>query len=59
MDDTLIRGVQRITNTKLKREYPLMEAEHYSELDVKLILESLAMILEEYELSKTPGCPIQ
>uniref|UniRef100_A0A6M3LRQ2 Uncharacterized protein n=1 Tax=viral metagenome TaxID=1070528 RepID=A0A6M3LRQ2_9ZZZZ len=49
IDDTLVQGVQKIANFRLKKDYPLMSENHYSEYDVKWILESLAMILEEYE----------
>ena len=52
IDDALIQGVQKITNHRLKKNFPLMGENHYSELDVKWILESLAMILEEYEIQR-------
>ena len=52
VDEYLIRGVQKIANFRLKKGYPLMGENHYSEHDVKWILESLTMILEEYELQK-------
>jgi len=52
IDDALIRGVQKIANYRLKKGYPLMSENHYSESDVKWILESLAMILEEYEIQR-------
>jgi len=53
IDDALIQGVQKIANYRLKNGYPLMSENHYPEHDVKWILESLAMILEEYELQRT------
>ncbi len=53
IDDALIEGVQKIANFRLKKGYPLMSENHYSENDVKWILESLAMILGEYELRRT------
>lgn len=53
IDDALIQGVQKIANYRIKKSYPLMSENHYSETDVRMILESLAMILEEHELSKT------
>jgi len=49
IDDALIEGVQTIANYRIKKAYPLMSENHYSESDVRMILESLAMILEEYE----------
>lgn len=52
IDDALIEGVRKIANYRLKKGYPLMGENHYSEIDVKWILESLAMILEEYDGSK-------
>ena len=54
IDDALIKGVQKITNYRLKKDYPLMDDNHYSESDVKMILESLAMILEEYDFQRRP-----
>ncbi len=53
VDDDLIQGVQKIANFRLKKSYPIMGENHYSEHDVRWILESLAMILEEYELRRT------
>jgi hypothetical protein len=53
IDDALVEGVQTIANYRMKKSYPLLSENHYSELDVKMILESLAMILEEYELQRT------
>ncbi len=53
IDDALIQGVQKIANFRLKKSYPLMSENHYSEYDVKWILESLAMTLEEYGLRRT------
>ena len=52
IDDALIQGVQKITNYRIKKKYPLMDDNHYSEHDVKWILESLAMILEEWNGNK-------
>ena len=52
IDDALIEGVQKIANYRLKKSYPLMSENHYSETDVRWILESLAMILEEYNASR-------
>ena len=52
IDDALIQSVQKIANYRLKKNYPLLGETHYSESDVRYILESLAMILEEYELSQ-------
>uniref|UniRef100_A0A6M3LH72 Uncharacterized protein n=1 Tax=viral metagenome TaxID=1070528 RepID=A0A6M3LH72_9ZZZZ len=48
IDNALIQGVQKIANYRIKKSYPLMGETHYSESDIKWILESLAMILEEY-----------
>ena len=53
IDDALIQGVQKIANYRLKKGYPLMGENHYSDNDVRWILESLVMILEEYELQRT------
>ena len=53
IDDALIQGVQKVANYRIKKNYPLMSENHYSESDVRWILESLAMILEEYELQRT------
>jgi len=53
IDDALIQGVQKIANYRIKKGYPLMSESHYSEHDIRWILESLAMILEEYELQRT------
>jgi hypothetical protein len=53
IDDALVEGVQTIANYRMKKSYPLLSENHYSEHDVKWILESLAMILEEYELQRT------
>ena len=52
IDDALIEGVQKIANYRLKKNYPLMGENHFSESDVRYILESLAMILEEYEIQR-------
>ena len=52
IDDALIEGVQKIANFRLKKGYPLMGENHYSENDVRWILESLVMILEEYEIQR-------
>ena len=49
IDDALIQGVLKIANYRLKKSYPLLSENHYSESDVRWILESLAMILEELE----------
>ena len=59
IDDALIQGVQKIANYRLKKNYPLMSENHFLESDVKLILESLAMVSEEYELQKTTRESIQ
>jgi hypothetical protein len=53
IDNALIQGVQKIANYRLKKNYPLMGENHYSESDVKWILESLCMILEEYEVRQS------
>ena len=53
IDDVLIKGVRKIANYRIKKAYPLMDENHYSKYDVRMILESLAMILEEYELRRT------
>ena len=52
IDDVLIKGVQAIANCWIKKSYPLMGESHFSECDVRIILESLVMILEEYELQR-------
>ena len=51
-DDALIEGVQKIANYRMKKDYPLVSENHYHERDVRIILESLAMILEEYEIQR-------
>jgi hypothetical protein len=53
IDDALIKGAQTIANYRMKKSYPLLSENHFSESDVRWILESLAMILEEYELQRT------
>ncbi len=53
IDDALIQGVQKIANYRLKKNHPLMGENHFSEYDVEMILESLVMIMEEYELQRT------
>ncbi len=58
IDDALIKGVQKIANYRLKKRYPLMDDNHYSESDVKLVLESLCMLLREYELQKDTRKPV-
>lgn len=52
IDDALIKGVQKIANYRLKKNYPLMDENHYSETDVRYILESLCMLLEEYDIQR-------
>ena len=52
MDDALVEGVQKIANYRIKKAYPLMGEKHFSTSDVRFILESLAMILEEYEVQR-------
>jgi len=52
IDDALVSGVRKIANYRIKKNYPLMSENHYSEHDVRWILESLAMILEEYEIQR-------
>ncbi len=52
IDDALIEGVQKIANYRLKKKYPLMDENHFSECDVRMVLESLAMILEEYAVQR-------
>jgi hypothetical protein len=53
IDDALIQGVLKIANYRLKKSYPLLSENHYSESDVRWILESLAMILEEYDIQQS------
>jgi len=48
MDDALIQGVQKIANYRLKKAYPLMGENHYSESDVRMIIESFLMLMEEW-----------
>ena len=52
IDDALIQGVQKIANYRIKKNYPLLGENHFSKSDIVWILESLAMILEEYEVRR-------
>jgi hypothetical protein len=52
IDDALVEGVQTIANYRMKKDYPLLSEHHYSKSDVRWILESLVMILEEYNASR-------
>ena len=49
VDDTLIQGVQKIANYRIKRDYPLFSDNHFSEVDAKIIVESFLMLLGEYK----------
>lgn len=53
IDDALIQGVQKIANYRMKKDYPLLSNDHFNESDVRIILESLAMILEEHGRLRT------
>jgi len=48
IDEVWIKGTQRITNARIKKAYPLMSDNHFSKTDVRLILESYFMLLEEW-----------
>ncbi len=48
-----IEGTQKIANFRINKDYPLMSENHFSKDDVKYIIESFLMLMEEYELSQT------
>ncbi len=52
IDDALIQGVQKIANCILKKNYPLIGENHFNECDVRIILESLVLLLEEYDIQR-------
>ncbi len=47
IDDALIRGVMEFANRRLKNDYPLMGENHFSESDVKVILESFLLLMKK------------
>jgi hypothetical protein len=53
IDDALILGVQKVANYKMKKDYPLVGENHFHKSDVRMILESLVMILEEYDIQQS------
>ncbi len=53
IDDALILGVQKVANYKMEKDYPLVGENHFHESDVRMILESLVMILEEYDIQQS------
>uniref|UniRef100_A0A6H2A2F6 Uncharacterized protein n=1 Tax=viral metagenome TaxID=1070528 RepID=A0A6H2A2F6_9ZZZZ len=53
IDNVWLEGTKRLANYNIKKVYPLMGENHYSNLDVKLILESFLMLWRGYEIQRS------
>ena len=48
MNEHIIEGVRKIANYRIKKAYPLLSDNHFSEADTQILIESFLMLLEEY-----------
>lgn len=52
IDDALIEGIQTIANDRISKNYPVMGEHYYKTSDIRIILESLASLLEVWKHHK-------
>ena len=55
IDEAWVEGVQKIANYRFNKDYPLVGRNHFATSDVKYIIESFLMLLEEYVSKDTRG----
>ena len=53
IDNAWIEGTQKIANARLKKDYPLMDENHFAEWEVECIIESFLMLVKEWNDNNT------
>lgn len=52
IDQSLIEGVTKIANTRMKINYPLVSESHFKESDVQYILEAAVELIKAWKEMK-------